>query len=159
MQNKSYNYVKKTRTFRKGRIRSELTLTPSRGTLTKSWHKLVFGHNPQTLTTGVVRMCYAWDAEHIRYNIRCEHNARTSNVSNMWYAIVKTSWAQPNPILPSQNHFNNVNTHLKCMKQCYNAHVMKCMMIESHFHKAYPKNSQKLHQFWKTSKFIKNPKS
>ena len=38
------------------------------------------------------------------------------------------------------------------MKQCYNAHVMQCMMIESHFHKAQPKN------FTKTPLILKNPK-
>ena len=38
------------------------------------------------------------------------------------------------------------------MKQCYNAHVMQCMMIESHFHKAQPKN------FTKTPLILKTPK-
>ena len=36
--------------------------------------------------------------------------------------------------------------------QCYNAHVMQCMMFESHFHQAHPKN------FTKTPQILKNPK-
>ena len=27
----------------------------------------------------------------------------------------------------STQHSNKVNTHLKCMEHCYNAHVMQCM--------------------------------
>ena len=29
----------------------------------------------------------------------------------------------------STHHCNKVNTHLKCMKHCYNANVMQCMMF------------------------------
>ena len=29
----------------------------------------------------------------------------------------------------STQHSNKVNTHLKCMKYCYNANVMQCMNI------------------------------
>ena len=35
--------------------------------------------------------------------------------------------AQPKPT--NTHHCNKVNTHLKCMKQCYNANVMQRMMI------------------------------
>jgi len=82
MQNKSYNYVKKPRTFSKGRVRSELMITPIRATLTKSRYKLVFRHSLKTLRTKVVRMCYLGDMKHVRYNIRCDHEVCTSNASN-----------------------------------------------------------------------------
>ena len=36
--------------------------------------------------------------------------------TSMWHVMIKTSWAQPNPILPAHNHFNKVTIHLKCMK-------------------------------------------
>ena len=58
MKYKSHDHVKKTRAFSKGRIGSELTITPNIWTLTKRRNKLVFGPNPQTLTTRVVRMLY-----------------------------------------------------------------------------------------------------
>jgi len=64
----------------------------------------------------------------------------------------KISWAQPNPNLTAQNHCNKVNTHLKCMKHCYNANKMQCIMIYNHLHKTHPKN------FTKTSSILKNPK-
>ena len=35
--------------------------------------------------------------------------------------------AQSNPT--STQHSNKVNTHLKCIKHCYNVHVMQCMII------------------------------
>ena len=31
----------------------------------------------------------------------------------------------------STQHSNKVNTHLKCMKHCYNAHVMQCMKFQT----------------------------
>ena len=65
--------------------------------------------------------------------------------------------AQSNPT--STQSFQRVNTHLKCMKQCYNANEMQCMMIESHFHNAHPKNFTKTPLILKTPQFIKNPKS
>ena len=58
MKYKSHDHVKKTRAFSKGRTGSELTITPNRWMLTKRRNKLVFGPNPQTLTTRVVRMLY-----------------------------------------------------------------------------------------------------
>ena len=78
MQNKSHDHVKKTRVFSKGQTRSELTITPIRGTFTKSRYELVFGHSPQTITTRVVRMLYLRDTEHIGYNIQCDNNARVT---------------------------------------------------------------------------------
>ena len=73
----------------------------------------------------------------------------------MWYANQKKkniAWAQPNLNLPVYNHCNKVNTHLKCMKHCYNANEMQCMMIYNHLHKTHPKN------FTKTSSILKNLK-
>ena len=64
----------------------------------------------------------------------------------------KISWGQPNPNLTAHNHCNKVNTHLKCMKHCYNANEMQCMMIYNHLHKTHPKN------FTKTSSILKKPK-
>ena len=49
--------------------------------LTESRNHLVFGHNPQTLTTEVVRMLYPWNVKHIRNKLRCDYNARTLNAS------------------------------------------------------------------------------
>ena len=68
--------------FCKARIVSELTLTLIRRALIESKHKLVFEHSLQTLTTKVVRKVYPRNTEHIRNNLRCESNARTSNVSD-----------------------------------------------------------------------------
>jgi len=82
MQNKGHNHVEKSRAFRKFHTRGELIITPIRWTLTKRRYELVFGHNPQTIITGVVRIRYPRDVEHIGYNIWCDHNARTPNVSN-----------------------------------------------------------------------------
>ena len=56
-------------------------ITPNGWMLTKSGNKLVFGHSPQTLTIGVVRMLYPRDMEHIGYNIRCDNCVRTSDTS------------------------------------------------------------------------------
>ena len=81
MKYKSHDHVKKTRAFSKGRTRSELMITPIKGTLIKSRYELVFRYSPQTITTRVVRMRYLQDVEHIGYNIKCDHNVRTSNVS------------------------------------------------------------------------------
>ena len=81
MKNKSHNHVKKRRAFSKGRIVSELMLTLTRRAFIESRNKLVFGHSLQTLTTGVVRILYPQDTEHIEDNLWCDNNARTSNVS------------------------------------------------------------------------------
>ena len=81
VKNECHNHVKKPRTFCKVRIVSELTLTPIRRALTKSRFELIFGHSPQTLTTSVVRELYLRNMKHIHNKLRCESNARTSNVS------------------------------------------------------------------------------
>ena len=59
------------------------------------------------------------------------------NIKNWRYVCMKmhehVTWkfkcimvlAQSNPT--STQHSNKVNTHLKCMKHCYNANVMQCM--------------------------------
>ena len=82
MKNKSHNHVHESKTFSKGQTWSTLTIAPINGMLTKSRNHLFFGHSPQTLTTGVVRLLYPRDMEHLRYNIWCDHYARTSNTSN-----------------------------------------------------------------------------
>ena len=50
-------------------------------TPTEGGNHLVFGHSPQTLTTGVVRMLYPRNMKYIRNKLRCDYNARTSNAS------------------------------------------------------------------------------
>ena len=57
------------------------TLTSSSRALTKSRHKLIPGHSPQMLTTRIVRKLYPRDPKHIRNELRCDRNARTSNAS------------------------------------------------------------------------------
>ena len=49
--------------------------------LTEGGNHLVFGHSPQTLTTGVVRMLYPWNIKHIHNKLQCDYNARTLNAS------------------------------------------------------------------------------
>ena len=54
-------------------------------------------------------------------------------------------------------HSNKVNTHLKCMKHCYNAHVMQCMNFLNSLKQHPTKNFlQNLINFEKTQKFLKN---
>ena len=81
VQNKIHHYVYESRTFSKNLTWSKLTIALISGMLTKSGNHLVFGHSPQTLTTGVVRMLYPRDMEHIGYQLRCDNNARNLNVS------------------------------------------------------------------------------
>ena len=91
MKNKRHNHVQKSRAFSKGQTVSELTLTPIRRALIESRNKLVFRHSSLMLTTGVVKMLYPRDMEHIRYNIRCDNYTCTSNASNeMRYWIIKS---------------------------------------------------------------------
>ena len=66
-------------------------ITPIGGTLIKRRYELVFGHSPQMITIGVVRMLYPQYTKHIGYNIQCDHNAYTSNTSNKKrYQIIKS---------------------------------------------------------------------
>ena len=81
MQNKGHHHVYESRTFSKRPTWCKLTLTLIRRALTKSSHELIFGHNPQTLTTRIVRKLYPKDPKHIRNKLRCDRNARTSNAS------------------------------------------------------------------------------
>ena len=81
VQNKSHHHVHESRTFSKGLIWCKLTITSICETFTESEKHLVFGHNPQTLTTEAVRMLYPLNMKHIRNKLRCDHNARTLNAS------------------------------------------------------------------------------
>ena len=81
VQNKSHHHVHESMTFSKGLTWCKQTITPICGTLTEGENHLIFGHGPQTLTTGVVRMCYPQNMKHIRNKLRCDYNARTSNAS------------------------------------------------------------------------------
>ena len=91
MENKSHDHVKKPRAFSKGCIRGELMITLIIGTLTKRRYELVFGHSTQAITTEVVRMLYPRDTEHVRYKIRSDHSACTSDASDKErYLIIKS---------------------------------------------------------------------
>ena len=81
MQNKSHHHVHEFRTFSKRSTLCKKTLTPSSRALTESRHELILGHSPQTLTTKIVRKLYPRNLKHIRNQLRCDRNARTSNVS------------------------------------------------------------------------------
>ena len=81
VKNECHNHVKKSRVFRKGWTVSELTLTPIRRALTESRFELILRHNPQKLITRVVRKLYPRNTKHIRNNLRCNSNVRTSNAS------------------------------------------------------------------------------
>ena len=81
VQNKSHHHVHESRTFSKGLTWFKLTITPIYRTLTESGNNLVFGHGPQTLTTGVVRMLYPRNIKHICKKLRCDYNARILNTS------------------------------------------------------------------------------
>ena len=78
---KGHHHVKKLRAFYKARTVSELALTLHRRMLTKSGFELILGHNPQTLTTKVVRELYPRNPKHIHNKLRCDTNTHTSNVS------------------------------------------------------------------------------
>ena len=81
MQNKSHHHVHESRTFSKRPTCYELTITPIYKTLTESGNHLVFGHNLQMLTTGVVKMRYSRNMKHIHNKLWCDYNVRTSNGS------------------------------------------------------------------------------
>ena len=65
------------------------------------------------------------------------------------------SSAQSNP--SSTQHSNKVNTHLICMKHCYNAHVMQCMVIQDQIYKTHPKNLAKTSLILKNLKTFQKP--
>ena len=81
MQNKSYHHVHESRTFSKRSTWCKQTLTRSSRALTESCNELIPRHSPQTLTTRIVRKLYPRDPKHIRNQLRCDKNARTSNAS------------------------------------------------------------------------------
>ena len=81
MQNKIHHHVHESKTFSKRSTWCKKMLTPSNRALTKRRHKLIPGHYPQTLTTRIVRKLYLKDPKHIRNQLRCDRNARTSNAS------------------------------------------------------------------------------
>ena len=81
VQNKSHPHVHKSRTFSKDLTWCKLTITPIRKAFAESRNYLVFGHGPQMLTFGIVRMLYPRNTEHIEYQLRCDNNAHTSNTS------------------------------------------------------------------------------
>ena len=74
---------------------------------------------------------------------------------NMSHANLNACSAQSKPT--STQHSNKVNTHLKCMKHCYNAHVMQCMKFWPHWSNTKPKSFYKISSILKnTQKFFKN---
>ena len=78
---KSHHYVNESRTFSKRPTWCKLTITPIKRALAESSHELILGHNPQTLTTRIVRKLYPRNPKHICNKLRCDKNARTSNAS------------------------------------------------------------------------------
>ena len=81
MEYKSHHHVYESRTFSKRPSWCKLMITPIRRVLTEISHELILGHNPQMLTTRIVRKLYLRDSKHIRNKLRCDKNARTSNAS------------------------------------------------------------------------------
>ena len=80
-QNKSHYHVHESRTFSKRFTWCKKTFTPSSRALTKRRHELIPEHFPQTLTPRTVKKLYPRDPKHIRNQLRCDRNARTSNAS------------------------------------------------------------------------------
>ena len=74
VQNKSHHRVYESRTFSEGLTLCKLTITLIRRALVESRDHLVFGHSPQTLTSGVVRMLYPRNTKHIRNKLRCDNS-------------------------------------------------------------------------------------
>ena len=81
MQNEGHHHVHESSTFSKRPTWCKLTLTPIKRALIESSHELILGHNPQTLTTRIVKKLYPRDLKHIRNKLRCDRNARTLNIS------------------------------------------------------------------------------
>ena len=81
MEYKSHYHVYESRTFSKRPTWCKLYITPIRRAFAESIHELIFGHNPQTLTTRIVKKLYPRDTNHIRNQLRCDRNGRTSNAS------------------------------------------------------------------------------
>ena len=81
MQNKSHHHVHESRPFSKGLTWCKLMIAPIFETLTENRNHLIFGHSPQTLTIGVVRMLYPRNMKHIHNQLWCDDNACTSKAS------------------------------------------------------------------------------
>ena len=81
MEYKSHHHVYESRTFSKRPTWYKLTITPIRRVLAESSHELILGNSPQTLTTKIVKKLNPRNPKHIRYKLRCNRNARTSNAS------------------------------------------------------------------------------
>ena len=81
MQNKSHHHVHESMTFSKRSTWCKEMFTPSSRALTERRHKLIPGHSPQMLIIRIVRKLYPRDSKHIRNQLRCDRNARTSNSS------------------------------------------------------------------------------
>ena len=81
VQNKSHHHVIESRTFSKGLTWCKLTITPIRRAIAEGRNHLIFGHSPRTLTSGIVRMPYPRNMEHIGYQLQCDNNACNLNTS------------------------------------------------------------------------------
>ena len=81
MQNKRHHHIHESRTFSKRSTWCKDMLTPSSRALTEIRHELIPRYSPQTLTTRIVKKLYPRDPKHIRNQLRCDRNARTSNAS------------------------------------------------------------------------------
>ena len=81
VQNKSHHHVYKSRTFSKGLTWCKLMITLIRRALAECRNHLAFGHSPQTLTFGVVKMFYPRNTKHILNKLQCDNNAHISNAS------------------------------------------------------------------------------
>ena len=64
----------------------------------------------------------------IQYNKYRNSKVRMHENVTCKYKYIKGS-AQSKPTSTQQS--NKVNTHLKCMKHCYNAHVMQCVKFKT----------------------------
>ena len=81
VQNKSHHHIYESKIFSKGLKWCKLTITLIKRALAKSKDYLFFGHSPQTLTSGVVRILYPRNMKHIYNKLWCDNNVRTSNAS------------------------------------------------------------------------------
>ena len=93
VQNKSHHLVHESRTFSKGQTWCKLTITPIRRALAKSRNHLTFGHSLQTFTTGVVKMLYPRDTEHIGYlELEYEREVQKYLVHACWSRTPGSTW-------------------------------------------------------------------
>ena len=81
MEYKSHHHVYESKTFSKRPTWCKLMITPIRRVLTEISHELILGHNPQMLTTRIVRKLYPRNPKHIRNKLRYDRNACPSNAN------------------------------------------------------------------------------